>query len=50
VAITQVNIQLRKTRRPEPFAGAVCATRLESTTPRGGNGSAANVTDARDMN
>jgi hypothetical protein len=41
-----INIQLRKTLRPEPFAGTVGATRLESTTQRIGNGAAVTATGA----
>jgi len=40
VALTSVNIRFSKNRRPEPFAGTVFATRLESTTQRRGNSAA----------
>jgi hypothetical protein len=41
-----VNIQFSKISRPEPFAGTVDATRLESTTQRGEIGAALTVIDA----
>jgi hypothetical protein len=40
------NILLSENNRPEPFAGTVCATRLDTTTQRGGNGAAVTASGA----